>query len=52
MKIETLLDLYENAIRKLEIDEAFEYADPNRESSEHARKLVNKYREQILKRIK
>lgn len=49
MKIEKLLEDYEDAIRTLVNDEACESADPNRENASYARLKVKKLREKIIK---
>ena len=50
-KEEKLLEEFEDAVRELAQDEAYGYADPNRESADYARSKVEKLRKKLLKKL-
>jgi len=47
-----LLDKFEEAVREHVAAEAYENADPNRESAEPAKKKLDELRERLLNRLK
>lgn len=51
-KNEKLLEEFADAVLENSMDEAYESADPNRESSYYSKKKVEKLTEKILKKMK